>query len=250
MSTSSFEVLELHASSDDEPDQPPTSSETLTAGPIETNSQAQTVTTQNKPEWTKKSEPRDTSSLSGLVLPVKLDLCWRCGYPGHRRQTCIDRPLLFCSRCGTVGQMSRDCPCDSQSTKKEKTERGPIRKPTMPGIRPTRATKEILSQDESRRASRSRSVSRPHRTHSHRQHRSKTTVGTQTYFHPVILQKHVGVQTDGNDEAEFQSTKSRRYTLTRGFSQGRLIPTRYVGQVHRPTPEFSIPEAWKAPSRK
>lgn len=36
-------------------------------------------------------------------------LCWRCGHPGHVRQGCTRIRLLFCSVCGKVGIMSRDC---------------------------------------------------------------------------------------------------------------------------------------------
>lgn len=42
-------------------------------------------------------------------LPVKQNLCWRCGHPGHRRINCDRRPVLFCSRCGSLGWMSREC---------------------------------------------------------------------------------------------------------------------------------------------
>lgn len=59
----------------------------------------------------------DTEGLKGIVLPVELDLCWRCGYPGHRRDNCTRRRLMFCSRCGTVGVLSRTCTCSSQGTK-------------------------------------------------------------------------------------------------------------------------------------
>jgi hypothetical protein len=36
-------------------------------------------------------------------------LCWRCGVPGHSRGDCRAPVVLFCSRCGTMGLMSRDC---------------------------------------------------------------------------------------------------------------------------------------------
>lgn len=45
-------------------------------------------------------------------LPVQnTDLCWRCGRAGHRRQGCRKRPCVFCSRCGLVGTLFRDCGC-------------------------------------------------------------------------------------------------------------------------------------------
>lgn len=50
-----------------------------------------------------------------LYLPVALDLCWRCGYPGHRRQMCNKPYIVFCSRCGLYGTRSCDCICNSKS---------------------------------------------------------------------------------------------------------------------------------------
>lgn len=47
------------------------------------------------------------------------ELCWRCGLPGHRRDTCRRTPIRFCSRCGLVGTLSRNCTC--QRGLKEKT---------------------------------------------------------------------------------------------------------------------------------
>lgn len=44
-------------------------------------------------------------------LPVSQNLCWKCGYPGHLRSACKGRPILFCSRCGLVGILTRDCQC-------------------------------------------------------------------------------------------------------------------------------------------
>jgi hypothetical protein len=44
-------------------------------------------------------------------LPRPESLCWRCGVPGHSRGDCRAPVVLFCSRCGTMGLMSRDCPC-------------------------------------------------------------------------------------------------------------------------------------------
>lgn len=54
-------------------------------------------------------EPKDCP----IYLPVdEKALCWRCGYPGHSRHDCIRTPMLFCSRCGLCGIMSKDCRCD------------------------------------------------------------------------------------------------------------------------------------------
>jgi transposase InsO family protein len=44
-------------------------------------------------------------------LPRPESLCWRCGVPGHSRGDCRAPSVLFCSRCGTMGLMSRECPC-------------------------------------------------------------------------------------------------------------------------------------------
>lgn len=44
-------------------------------------------------------------------VPVELNVCWRCGTPGHTRERCEKGALLFCSRCGIIGIKSRDCPC-------------------------------------------------------------------------------------------------------------------------------------------
>ncbi|CAG9771566.1 unnamed protein product [Ceutorhynchus assimilis] len=49
---------------------------------------------------------------SAIRLPVEKGLCWRCGYPNHRRDNCTGSPLVFCSRCGQVGIMSKHCPCE------------------------------------------------------------------------------------------------------------------------------------------
>lgn len=37
--------------------------------------------------------------------------CWRCGGRGHRREGCSNLTVLFCSRCGRLGSLSRNCPC-------------------------------------------------------------------------------------------------------------------------------------------
>jgi hypothetical protein len=44
-------------------------------------------------------------------LPQPESLCWRCGVPSHSRGDCRAPVVLFCSRCGTMGLMFRDCPC-------------------------------------------------------------------------------------------------------------------------------------------
>lgn len=46
-----------------------------------------------------------------LRLPNPALLCWRCGAPGHTRGTCKGPRVLFCSKCGKLGILSRRCPC-------------------------------------------------------------------------------------------------------------------------------------------
>lgn len=42
---------------------------------------------------------------------VPTERCWSCGDVGHRRDACTRRSRIFCSRCGLLTVMSRDCPC-------------------------------------------------------------------------------------------------------------------------------------------
>lgn len=65
--------------------------------------------------------PAYASPLEGIRLPIELGLCWRCGYPGHRRDICMGRRLLFCSRCGVIGKMSRDCLCPKETPQRATT---------------------------------------------------------------------------------------------------------------------------------
>jgi len=44
-------------------------------------------------------------------LPIVPGQCWRCGQSGHGRGSCRRPTLLFCSRCGRVGVLSRECAC-------------------------------------------------------------------------------------------------------------------------------------------
>jgi hypothetical protein len=44
-------------------------------------------------------------------LPHPESLCWRCGVPGHSRSDSRAPSILFCSRCGTMRLLSRECPC-------------------------------------------------------------------------------------------------------------------------------------------
>jgi hypothetical protein len=70
-------------------------------------------------DWTGREEETTKSDRSqhpqALRLPCPESLCWRCGVPGHTRGACQAPAVLFCSRCGTLGLMSRDCPCPRTS---------------------------------------------------------------------------------------------------------------------------------------
>jgi hypothetical protein len=52
-------------------------------------------------------------------------LCWRCGVPRHSRGACRAPAVLFCFRCGTIGLMSKDCPCP-------RTPAAPLHEPIPP----------------------------------------------------------------------------------------------------------------------
>ncbi|KAG5865161.1 hypothetical protein JTB14_003848 [Gonioctena quinquepunctata] len=63
-------------------------------------------------------------------LLVDKDLCWRCGHPGHRRQSCRKPWNIFCSRCGRCGVRSADCSCGQcpgSRNNKSPRRRGPRR---------------------------------------------------------------------------------------------------------------------------
>ena len=64
-----------------------------------------------------------------MYLPVHLGLCWNCGKPGHDRRGCTNKMILFCSRCGMVGTMSRSCQCRCPPPK-----RAMRRTPALPPI--------------------------------------------------------------------------------------------------------------------
>ncbi|KAG5874380.1 hypothetical protein JTB14_036724 [Gonioctena quinquepunctata] len=63
-------------------------------------------------------------------LLVDKDLCWRCGHPGHQRQSCRKPWNIFCSRCGRCGVRSADCSCGQcpgSGNNKSLRRRGPRR---------------------------------------------------------------------------------------------------------------------------
>lgn len=41
-------------------------------------------------------------------LPSSSTLCWRCGLPGHRQESCRNKPIKFCSKCGLIGTFFRE----------------------------------------------------------------------------------------------------------------------------------------------
>ncbi|XP_044752350.1 branchpoint-bridging protein-like [Coccinella septempunctata] len=59
------------------------------------------------------TEPPATRTVGTGGYHVYLGLgprsCWRCGNEGHRREHCGGERVKFCSRCGCVGVLSRDC---------------------------------------------------------------------------------------------------------------------------------------------
>ena len=59
------------------------------------------------PPSTKQANPESLP----LFLPVRLGLCWKCGRPGHQRDSCQAKPIIFCSACGKVGVLSVRCIC-------------------------------------------------------------------------------------------------------------------------------------------
>lgn len=58
---------------------------------------------------TTQGNPSPTTTVRRL--PVEIGLCWRCGRPGHLRNVCCRGGILFCSRCGKIGTLSRECTC-------------------------------------------------------------------------------------------------------------------------------------------
>ncbi|CAG9764463.1 unnamed protein product [Ceutorhynchus assimilis] len=82
----------------------------------ETNNEPESIQTRKRSSGTQETMDRGISSQppkpattgsthrnDPLFLPVHMGLCWRCGYPGHRRNACTDKPVKFCSHCGKRG---------------------------------------------------------------------------------------------------------------------------------------------------
>ncbi|XP_044765208.1 uncharacterized protein LOC123321595 isoform X1 [Coccinella septempunctata] len=89
--------------------------------------------TQTQEQQTDKDEylPPNTRTVGTMGPQVYIELrpglCWRCGQGEHTRATCSRTPTLFCSRCGLLGTLSRDCPCGGAKKK------DPTPSPTGPG---------------------------------------------------------------------------------------------------------------------
>lgn len=158
----------------------------------------------------KDSTTAKASKASDIHLPVHLDLCWRCGYPGHRRNHCTGKPLMFCSRCGNVGIMSCHCPCGSvPSSSSNRTTNANAASEVLRRIHQfSPAAQKSRSRETYRRTA--RSVARrenrshlPYRPRSLSRSRGDTcrckrtqSRGVQTYLVPVKQGKDVGTQTD------------------------------------------------------
>lgn len=74
-----------------------------------------------EPKKPKLVENRDSSTLK-LHFSSPEKLCWRCGLPGHTRSSCHGPQILFCSRCGRLGILSRLCPCQAWPKKDVATQ--------------------------------------------------------------------------------------------------------------------------------
>lgn len=74
--------------------------------------------------WREQQE----ASKKPKFIQLTNDTCWRCGDSGHQRQSCRRPPILFCSRCGQVGVMSKRCQC-GPSYERPEGSRGRINKP-------------------------------------------------------------------------------------------------------------------------
>lgn len=61
--------------------------------------------------------------------------CWRCGLLGHARRHCRNNVRLFCSRCGRLGVMSRDCPCPRENRARTRQQEEPSRVGVDQGVR-------------------------------------------------------------------------------------------------------------------
>lgn len=65
------------------------------------------------PRWalTRHPSERGRRSPEPEYIAIQPNMCWNCGKTGHRRSTCQGKKIIFCSRCGQQGVMSRYCWC-------------------------------------------------------------------------------------------------------------------------------------------
>ncbi|XP_044748823.1 serine/threonine-protein kinase Sgk1-like [Coccinella septempunctata] len=54
-----------------------------------------------------------------VYLELRPDMCWRCGQGEHSRTHCTGNSILFCSSCGLLGTLTRNCPCHSHHRQRE-----------------------------------------------------------------------------------------------------------------------------------
>jgi len=117
-----------------------------------------------------KSDPEESGTIhmqspKPRYLPVRQpELCWRCGKSGHKRFFCRDEPILFCSRCGLSGVMSRDCVClDARQVinRRKILKKRPRKRIHLRGV--TKRTETLCrteSRDETQDTARSKKIGR------------------------------------------------------------------------------------------
>ncbi|XP_044761070.1 uncharacterized protein LOC123318488 [Coccinella septempunctata] len=54
-----------------------------------------------------------------VYLELRHNMCWRCGQGEHSRAHCTGTPILFCSSCGLLGTLTRNCTCQSHHRQRE-----------------------------------------------------------------------------------------------------------------------------------
>lgn len=55
----------------------------------------------------------ENQAVTPKFITLTSETCWRCGGTGHQRDSCTRPSIIFCSRCGKVGTLSRRCQCVS-----------------------------------------------------------------------------------------------------------------------------------------
>lgn len=186
----------------------------------------------------------DTRGLLDVTLPVDKTLCWRCGFPGHLRHGCTRPRLMFCSRCGAIGIMSRDCPCKGPE---KNFLRATPRQPTHP-CRTTISRARSPSPDPIRCA---------RNRHLEEHNRQTSCQGEVNTITPPATTRRRGVSRfqPGSRESVHTSTRPscsphhvcvRRSTRSMGV-QATISPkksTRTVGIQTRPNPGCRRTSSW------